>query len=145
MTWTMPRTWTTGEIVTAAHLNTQVRDNLLALYARRFPHTYSVPGDILTTDVLPPFFVPVPASQSVVLRAVRHRLQTGGSVTVMLQRNGQAIADFSSIIVTTTPALTTSLSGVVLTDGDMIQPVVTAVSGTPRDMSLSIYLDYEAA
>lgn len=26
--WTQPRTWTTGEIVTAAHLNTHLRDNL---------------------------------------------------------------------------------------------------------------------
>ena len=29
MAWTAPRTWTTGEIVTAAHMNTHVRDNLL--------------------------------------------------------------------------------------------------------------------
>lgn len=31
MVWTVPRTWVTGEIVTAAHLNTHVRDNLNAL------------------------------------------------------------------------------------------------------------------
>jgi len=29
MAWTAPRTWTTGELVTAAFLNTHVRDNLL--------------------------------------------------------------------------------------------------------------------
>ncbi len=29
MPWTAPRTWTTGEIVTAAMMNTHVRDNLL--------------------------------------------------------------------------------------------------------------------
>lgn len=29
MAWTTPRTWTTGEIVTAAYMNTHVRDNLL--------------------------------------------------------------------------------------------------------------------
>lgn len=28
MAWTAPRTWTTGELVTAAHMNTHVRDNL---------------------------------------------------------------------------------------------------------------------
>lgn len=31
MAWTAPRTWTTGEVVTAAILNTHVRDNLTAL------------------------------------------------------------------------------------------------------------------
>ena len=32
MAWTAPRTWVTGELVTAALMNTHVRDNLLALY-----------------------------------------------------------------------------------------------------------------
>lgn len=31
MAWTAPRTWAVGEVVTASHLNTHVRDNLLAL------------------------------------------------------------------------------------------------------------------
>lgn len=31
MTWTTPRTWTAGEALTPAHLNTHLRDNLLAL------------------------------------------------------------------------------------------------------------------
>lgn len=33
MAWTTPRTWTTGEVVTAAMLNEQVRDNLDAIGA----------------------------------------------------------------------------------------------------------------
>ena len=28
MAWTAPRTWSTGEIVTAAQLNEQIRDNM---------------------------------------------------------------------------------------------------------------------
>lgn len=31
MTWTAPRTWVAGEVVTAAQLNTHLRDNLLVL------------------------------------------------------------------------------------------------------------------
>lgn len=34
MAWTAPRTWVTGEIVTAALMNAHVRDNLNALNAR---------------------------------------------------------------------------------------------------------------
>ena len=32
MAWTSPRTWVVGEVVTAALMNTHVRDDLLALY-----------------------------------------------------------------------------------------------------------------
>ena len=32
MAWTSPRTWVVGEVVTAALMNTHVRDNFLALY-----------------------------------------------------------------------------------------------------------------
>jgi hypothetical protein len=44
MAYTTPRTWTTGETVTAAIMNTHVRDNISALYDR----TYYVP---LTTPL----------------------------------------------------------------------------------------------
>lgn len=145
MAWTTPRTWTTGEIVTAAMMNTHVRDNLNALFSRRFPHTYSVPGDLLTSDVLPGFFVAEPSGQSVVLRAVRHRIASGTSVTVTLQHNGQSLADFANMVVTTTPTTVTSASGVPLADNDFLQPVIVAVSGSPRHLSLSIFIDYEAA
>jgi hypothetical protein len=145
MAWTTPRTWTTGEVVTAAMMNTHVRDNLLALFSRRFPHTYSVMGTLTTSIVLPPFFVPEPSQQSVTLRAVRHRIASGTSVTLKLQRNGTDITDFSNVTVTTTSTTTTSAAGVPLADGDMIQPVITAVSNSPQHLSLSIYLDYDAA
>lgn len=32
MAWSSPRTWTTGEVVTAAHMNQEIRDNLNALF-----------------------------------------------------------------------------------------------------------------
>lgn len=32
MAWSTPRTWSTGELVTAAHLNQEVRDNLAAAF-----------------------------------------------------------------------------------------------------------------
>ena len=42
MAWTAPRTWTTGELVTAALLNAHVRDNLLETY----PAKVTTAGDI---------------------------------------------------------------------------------------------------
>ena len=41
MAWTTPRTWTAGELVTAAYMNANVRDNPSALQA----------GDIALTKV----------------------------------------------------------------------------------------------
>lgn len=47
--WTPPRTWTTGEIVTAAMLNEQVRDNLLWLMARGLTPTSDFDGTVGST------------------------------------------------------------------------------------------------
>jgi len=35
MAWSSPRTWTAGELVTAAFLNQEIRDNLLSLYQQK--------------------------------------------------------------------------------------------------------------
>jgi hypothetical protein len=48
MAWTAPRTWVTGEIVTAALLNTHLRDNLVDLDRRTSPSEGYV-GTIETT------------------------------------------------------------------------------------------------
>lgn len=62
MAWTAPRTWTTGELVTAAIMNTHVRDNLLHLgepagltvddTVTGFTNTSYADMDALTTDTL---------------------------------------------------------------------------------------------
>lgn len=46
MSWTAPRTWTVGEIVTAAQLNAHVRDNLLETSAA----TVTTAGDLAYAD-----------------------------------------------------------------------------------------------
>lgn len=61
MTWTTPKTWVTGEVLTASDLNTQVRDNLDAL---KSPPTAQVlldeSADFTTTSTA---FVDVDASR----------------------------------------------------------------------------------
>ena len=46
MAWTTPRTWATGELVTAAILNTYVRDNQNALDGGRMSITSQAAGDV---------------------------------------------------------------------------------------------------
>ena len=48
MAWTAPRRWVTGEQVTAALLNTHVRDNLLALSIHTHTGAAGDGDDVLT-------------------------------------------------------------------------------------------------
>ena len=47
MAWTTPRTWTSGELVTAAIMNSAVRDNLSMLDGGRLAITSQATGDIV--------------------------------------------------------------------------------------------------
>ena len=50
-TWTAPRTWTVGELVTASIMNTHVRDNLTALHVPAGGYNYlNLGADITTTS-----------------------------------------------------------------------------------------------
>jgi len=51
MAWSTPRTWTSGEVVTAANLNTYVSDNLTALSTPPFCDVYATtPGNTSGTS-----------------------------------------------------------------------------------------------
>ncbi|EDK72231.1 hypothetical protein TM7_0656 [candidate division TM7 genomosp. GTL1] len=94
-------------------------------------------GDI---DYINPIFVSVTAGQAVKLVSVRHRINSGTSATVKLQNNGADITGFTGISVTTT-ATTTDPADATLADGDMLQLVVTATSGSPQNMSFSLFFE----
>lgn len=49
MTWTAPKTWDVGEVLTAAEMNTQLRDNLIDLNARDRIKVYTT-SDIALPD-----------------------------------------------------------------------------------------------
>ena len=113
------------------------------------PHTWAVAGEVKVpvgdADVIPGFFVPSLATgQTVKLVEARHKIGAGTSATVKLQKNGVDITGFTGISVTTTATLTNP-TDVTLSAGDYIQPIVTAVSATPKDMTLTITLEYAAA
>jgi hypothetical protein len=86
------------------------------------------------TDYIPPFFVFVP-SGSLTLKSIRYRINSGTSATFKLQKNGSDITNYTSLSCTTTAATTTQDES--LADNDVIAVVVTAVSGTPKNMSVS--------
>lgn len=113
------------------------------------PHTWAVSGEIKVpsggNDTIPGMIVPTAAAgQTMRLVGARYRLASGTSATVTLQRNGVDITGFTGISVTPTQGSVTP-TAVTLAAGDYIQPVVTAVSGTPKDLTLSIAIEYAAA
>ena len=107
----------------------------------RVSHTFAIPGDILaasgTDNVIPGFFISVPAFQTATLVAVRHRADVAGS-SITLNRNGAAITGYSAIAVGAT-ATTTDPADVGLSNDDYIS--LAATSGG-KNLSVTVFIDY---
>ena len=109
--------------------------------ALNVPLALTVTGDI-TVATLPGVFVPSLApGQTAKLVEARHIIGSGTSATVKLQRNGVDITGFAGMSVTTTAGLTDP-DDVTLAAGDYIQPVVTAVLGAPKDLGITVVLEF---
>lgn len=111
-------------------------------------HTFAVGGAINVasgdTDFIPPFFIPIATNQVTQLIGCRYKINSGTSATVKLQKNGTDITGFTGISVATTTASTTPTAVTLATD-DMLALVVTAISGAPKNLSFSLYLQHTAA
>ncbi len=111
----------------------------------RVPQTYAISGEIKVpsgdTDFINPFFISLPSGQTANLVSCRYKINSGTSATVKLQKNGSDITGFTSISVSSTAASATP-TAVSLANNDMISLVVTGVSGTPKNMSFTIFVEY---
>lgn|SRR5574343_478504 len=115
-------------------------------------HTFTVNGTVAVpsgdTDFIIPMTVSVPSGAVVTLIGARAVINSGTSVTCNLQR-GTTIAGLANITGYTTMSVTTTLGTVgsgttTFNDNDLLVPVVTAVSGTPKNMMFSVKLEYRA-
>jgi hypothetical protein len=149
MAWETPKTdWTAVDAVGPSDLN-RIEGNIADLDARvtvvRIGHTYTIPGEVSVpsgdTNYIPPFFVSLATGQTAVLSKIRYRINSGTSVTFKLQKNGGDITGYTALSATTT-STTTDAADVSLADNDMIALVVTAISGTPKNMSVTIFIDH---
>lgn len=112
----------------------------------RIPHTFTITGEVKVasgdTSFIPPFFVPVPVGQTAVLVGVRSVIKSGTSVTFDVLRDGFTVSTgWSGIVAATAPS---DFAGTPTgwTDGQYLSMVVTAVSGTPKNLSVTVYVDY---
>jgi len=110
----------------------------------RIPHTWAISGEIKVpvgqTDFIVPMFVSLAAGQTAELVKVRHQIQAGTSVTADLEINGVGATGFTGISITTTPT-DTDPADVALSNNDELALVVSAVAGTPQNMSFTAFIE----
>lgn len=115
---------------------------------RRETHTWAVGGEIKVavgdTDFIPPMFASKTAGETLTLKKLRGRINSGTSVTLKVQKNGSDVAGYTGLVVETTAADEGS-TDVTIADDDVIAIVVTAVSGTPKNLSLTAVFERSAA
>jgi hypothetical protein len=116
--------------------------------------TWTVQGEIKVpssgADVLPPFEVNLISGQTAKIVKWSGMIESGTSATFKLQQSdgaGGAFADvtgFTGFAISggyTNPSASNP-DDVSLSDGQVIQPVCTAVSGTPKNLSINVVIEY---
>lgn len=110
------------------------------------PHTFTIGGDIAVasgdTNFICPFYIPVPTGKEVIFLGARHSINSGTSVNISIRKNLTPFASYSSVNVTTTPTTTAPATGTVAND-DRIDILVNSVSGSPKNLSVTLYFRYE--
>ncbi|HUC87792.1 MAG TPA: hypothetical protein VMR95_01425 [Candidatus Binatia bacterium] len=105
-------------------------------------HNYSVSGAIAVpsgaTNFLPPFFEPVASGITKTLIDVRYVIRAGTSVTFQVTQNGSAVGGLSALSATTSPTTTPPSSPPSVSNYDEFAVVVTAISGTPDGLSVTL-------
>ena len=109
-------------------------------------HTFIVSGEVYVasgdTDYICPLFISVASGRTVKLAKARHRINSGTSVNVKLQKNGSDITGFTNLTVGTATT-TTDPADVTLADNDMIALIVNSLGGsTQKNMSFTITLEH---
>ena len=111
----------------------------------RLPHTWGISGPINVASgqdgFLLPMFISLAPNQTASVAACRHRLNSGTSAVVSLQRNGVNVAGFTNITVTGT-ATTTNPANVSLSTDDALALIVNSATGSPENMSFTLFIEY---
>ena len=108
------------------------------------PHTFSVYGEVRVpsgdTDYIPPFFVVTSGTQTCKFTRAKCRINSGTSATISIRRNGTEMTGANGVVTPT--GIEINPADVTLADGDLISVVVTAVSGTPKNLTVTVALEH---
>ena len=112
--------------------------------ASRDGHTFALMGDVAAfaapdTNAVPPYFVALCPGDTARVLKMRHKVGSGAvpqaSAHIKLQKNGADMTGFSASA-TTTAANT--FGSVAVLDDDQIALLVTAIGGSPRNLSVTV-------
>lgn len=123
-----------------------VRVPVVPGWTLRLVHTFHIPGAVAVpsgdTDFVLAGVEAVPASQSSVIAKVWHQINSGTSATFKIQQGGADVTGLTGLVATTSQASATPSAPAAFTDGQTFAPVVTAVSGTPKNLRVHVGVDY---
>lgn len=103
-------------------------------------HTYAISGTLNTIDFIPPMFFQKLTTQAATLKKLVHQISSGTSATIKLQKNGADITGYTGISVTQTKSSTVQDS--TLADNDALKLVITAVSGSPQNLTATLVIEH---
>ena len=111
-------------------------------------HTFAVAGPIAVpsgggadlANYIPPFFVSLGANETAKIVKARYMIGTGTSATCKLTKNGSDITGFTGLVAATAPAQVTP-TGVAVAENDIIAVVVTGVSASPGNLSMTVVIE----
>ncbi len=110
----------------------------------RIPHTWAIGGEIAVAsgddDFINPFFISLATGQTATVVGARYKINSGTNCNVKIQKNGSDLTGFTNIGVTTTAANTSGSQSV--TTDDMLTLVVNSISGTPKNLSFTLFVEY---
>jgi hypothetical protein len=97
--------------------------------------------DAVDGRTFPGFTVSLPVGQTAKLVKCTYRLGSGTSIGAKLTINGSDATGFTGLTVATNPASVVP-ADVILADGDYIALVTDTPTGTPKDLSFTIFVEY---
>lgn len=106
-------------------------------------HTWAIGGEIKVpasdTGFIPPMFASKLAGTTLTLVNIRTRINSGTSATIKMVRKtaGGAIADIATGVSVTTASADSAAIGTLINHNDEVRPEVTAVSGTPTNITIT--------
>lgn len=113
----------------------------------RIPHTFTISGDVMVPSgdnfYVPPMYVAAPAGQTARLKGARAAINSGTSASWQLRRvtpGGTSTVALGPV--TTGTARTTTAADGPLTNEDALNIEVTAISGAPKNLSVTVFIDY---
>ena len=103
--------------------------------------TWGIAGLLSVGMVIPQIFIPKRANQTINIVGARAIINSGTNATVQFQRNGGSLG--AATIVTTSAGLI-SLPTTALADGDRLGLSITIITGSPADLSYTVFLEHSA-